>query len=308
MPIHPLLSLPLASLALSSAAMAQDAGEDAEVPPAAFPETEIFLFDYDAEASDNALSGGGNVTNRKGYDNQPHFTPGSATILYSRDDGTQTDIWEYDIASGTHTQITAHPASEFSPTPSADNRRIAMVIDETISSVWQVDRDAPGEPEWLMEPSGVVEPIGYFALAPDRQSALYWSRYGFSVSLTYAGQTGSVFVAGNALPSTPSIVPGTDHFSFVHRQTNGEVWIKAVDPATRAVRPITAIPGTNANYAWAPDGSILQIEGTALNRWRESSGGWSQIADLAEHGVASAGRIAVSPDGKRIAVVGLPAE
>ena len=32
------------------------------------------------------------------------------------------------------------------------------------------------------------------------------------------------------------------------------------------------------------------------------------IADLADFGIASANRIAVSPDGKRIAVVGIPAE
>lgn len=299
---RPILSV-FASLAIATPALAQD--EDS--PPPAFPETEIFLFDYDASASNDALTGGANVTNRAGYDNQPYFTPDGASFLYSRDDGTQTDIWEYDIASATHRQVTSLPESEFSPTPSPDGTTISMVFERS-NSIWQFERSAPDAPSWTLEAAGVPEPVGYFARNWDTGDVLYWSRYGFNVVLTNAEKPGYHFISGNAVPSTPHLIPGTVQFSFVHRQTNDQVWIKAFDPETKSVRPITPIVGTNANYTWAPDGSILQIEGTAVHRWREGGDGWEQIADLVDHGIASANRIAVSPDGKRIAVVGLPAE
>jgi len=45
-----------------------------------------------------------------------------------------------------------------------------------------------------------------------------------------------------------------------------------------------------------------------VHRWREDGEGWELLTDLSGHGIASANRIAVSPDGKRIAIVGLPAE
>ena len=45
-----------------------------------------------------------------------------------------------------------------------------------------------------------------------------------------------------------------------------------------------------------------------LHRWREGEQRWTPIADLSEFGVTSATRIAVSPDGKRVAIVGVPAE
>lgn len=299
---RPILALG-AALAFASPLLAQDE----ETPPPAFPETEIFLFDYDAAEGEESLSGGANVTNREGYDNQPYFTPNSATFLYSRDDGTQTDIWEYDIASGTHRQLTSFPESEFSPTPSPDGTTISMVFERS-DSIWQFDRSAPDQPAWVLEAAGVPEPVGYFARDWETGDVLYWSRYGFNVALTSANGSAYHFITGNAVPSTPHLIPGTARFSFVHRQTNEEVWIKEFDPETRSIRPLTPIVGINANYTWAPDGSILQIEGTKVHRWREGGTGWEEIADLADFGIGSANRIAVSPDGKRIAVVGLPAD
>lgn len=303
MPIfRPILTL-CASLAMAAPAIAQD--ED--TPPPAFPETEIFVFHYDGEAEENALSEGINVTNRAGYDNQPYFTPDSSSFLYSRDDGTQTDIWEYELATGTHTQVTDLPESEFSPTPSPDGTTISMVFERS-NSIWQFDRSAPDAPSWVLEAAGVPEPVGYFARNWETGDVIYWSRYGFNVALTNAERQVYHFISGNAVPSTPHLIPGTNRFSFVHRQTNEQMWIKEFDPETRAIRPIAPIFGSNANYTWTPDGAILRIEGTLVNRYREGDNGWEVIADLADHGIASANRIAVSPDGTHIAIVGLPAE
>lgn len=297
--------LVLAGSGLAGSGHAQSLGED--TPPPAFPETEIFLFEYDAASSDDALSGGKNVTNRPGYDNQPFFTKDSGTFLYSRDDGAQTDIWEYDIATGTHSQVTATEKSEFSPAPSPDNQTISMVFERN-NSIWHLDRNTAKAPAWLLETAGIDEPVGYFARNHKTGDILFWSRYGYSVVLTHATRPAYHFITGNAVPATPHVIPGSDHFSFVHRQTNEQVWIKEFDPATKAIRPLTPIVGSNANYTWTADGSILQIEGAILYRWREGGDGWGVISDLSDHGIASANRIAVSPDGKRIAVVGLPAE
>ncbi|WP_343346581.1 hypothetical protein WJT74_02760 [Sphingomicrobium sp. XHP0239] len=300
MPIRPTILFLLGAFWLAGAGTAQS--QDA---PPAFPETEIFLFDYDAASGSDALANGRNVTQRPGYDNQPYFTPDSSTFMYSRDDGVQTDIWEYDLASGTHSQVTRTSESEFSPTPSPDGTTISVVYERN-NSIWEMDRDDPDTPRWVLETAGISEPVGYFARNHATGDVLFWSRYGYNVALTHDDRQDYHFISGHAVPATPHLIPGSNEFSFVHRQTNEEVWIKAFDPATKAVRPLTPIVGSNANYSWAPDGSILQIEGTELHRWREGADGWEMIADLSEFGLRSANRIAISPDGRRIAIVGIP--
>ena len=289
------------TMTLSTAAFAQEVPEKQKVD---FPETEIFLFDLDLTDAENPLSGGKNVTNRAGYDNQPFFTKDSKTFLYSRSDDYQTDVYEYDLASGISTQITRSEATEFSPTPFPDNKSMSFVTNRS-NSVWHGTRDDIDNPEWTLTASDNHEPIGYHAWNHKTGDILYWSQYGFNVTLVHESESNYHYVAGNAVPSTPHIIPGTDKFSFVHRQINGSVWIKELDPKTKAVRPLTPTKGSNANYGWTPDGSILMIEDDKLYRWQPEAE-WEEIADLADHGIKNANRLAISPNSKKIAVVGLP--
>ena len=287
---------------------APEATTEAQQAPSNFPETDIFLFDFDANASANALSQGRNVTDRVGYDNQPYFTKDSDSFVYSRDDGVQTDIYEYALKNDTHKRLTNSDKSEFSPTPSPDNTKISFVFERN-NSIWHADRGQENDPRWSLETAGVEEPVGYFARNYKTGDILFWSRYGYNVTLTNAEKQAYHYVAGNAVPATPYIIPGTDNFSFVHRQANGTVWIKELNPTTKAVRPLTPIVGTNANYTWAPDGSIIQIENNTVHKWREGTeNGWIEIADLSKLGIKNANRVAVSPNGKKIAIVGVPEE
>jgi hypothetical protein len=275
-----------------------------------FPETEIFLFDLDLANTENPLSNGQNVTNRSGYDNQPYFTKDSDSFLYSRSDDYQTDAYEYFLKTGEHKRLTHSDKSKFSPTPSPDNSQLSFVFERN-NSIWHADRGDEDNPKWSMEVPAIEEPVGYFARNYETGDILYWSRYGFNVSLTNVDKQAYHYVAGNAVPSTPHIIPGTNNFSFVHRQANGEVWIKELDPITKSVRPLTPIVGQNANYGWTPNGSILMIENDKLYRIipdsdKDTDPSWEEVADLAMHGVKNANRVAISPNGAKLAVVGLP--
>ena len=276
-------------------------------PTIEFPESDIFLFDLNLDDADNALSGGRNVTARAGYENQPSFVQDGKSFLFSQSVGGETEIFEYLIESGETRQVASIDGNEFSPQPSPDNRAVSFVTDgpNANMSVWQIQRDSD-EPEWVLRHLAEREPIGYYCWNRRTGDLLFWSRYGFSLRLVNTGETETHYVTGDAVPSSPQQIPGTDRFSFVHRQGNGQVWIKELDPQTRSVRPLVAISGSNAHYGWTPDGQILRIQETALNRWSPESGAWSKVADLPALGVASATRLAVSPDGTRIAIVGVP--
>jgi Tol biopolymer transport system component len=270
-----------------------------------YPESEIFLFDLDLSNAENVLSNVQNVTRREGYDNQPYFTKDSKSFIFSRGDDYQTDVYEYFLENDETKRLTHSDETEFSPTPFPDNKSISFVSNRN-SSIWYETREKIDTPRWAQRSNNNQEPVGYYAWNHETGDILYWSQYGFSVTLVHESSEDRFFVSGHAIPSTPHIIPGTNKFSFVHRQTNGQVWIKEFDPETRSTRPITATLGTNANYAWVSDGSLLMIERDVLYRWRAATGiGWEPVADLLKHGVKTANRLAISPDGTKLAVVGL---
>ena len=285
--------------------------QDTDVQKLELPECEIFLFDLSESEGKIQLTNGRNVTKRDGYDNQPWFTPGSKSFLFSANGKPdRTDVFEYFIESGETKQVTDSADQEYSPQVSPDNQTLSFVTDGATAnqSIWRQNRNGEGF-QWLLKGMGEREPVGYYSWNHESGYILFWSRYGFSLRLTHESKQLSHYVTGNAVPSTPYVIPGTKCFSFVHRQGNSSVWIKELNPETLAIRPLTVVAGSgNNNYAWTPDGWILMCDGTQLKRWSESSEGWQVVDDLANHGMTSASRVAVSPDGKHLAVVGLPKE
>lgn len=295
---------------LPAVTAAQDAKKDAPREKVDFPETEIFLFELN-EGENVSISGGENVTSRKGYDNQPSFTPDSQSFLYSRSDDYQTDVYEYNIAERTHQQITRTTRNEFSPMATPDNKRISFVNDgpNAAQNIAVMMRSAPSNADLLLPSNGLREPVGYYSWNHESGDVLYWSRYGFNVSLAHEDKKTARYVSGDAVPSTPHIIPGSRHFSFVHRQGDEAVWIKSLDPETHAIRPLVSLPGSNANYVWSPAGAIFLIEKDVLYRWKENeTEGWENVASLSEFKIKNAARLSISPDGKKLAIVGQVAE
>lgn len=274
-----------------------------------YPECDIFLFDLSVDDENVEISNGRNVTGTPGYENQPCFTPNSKSFLFSKSDDYQTDVYEYFIDSGETNRVTNTESMEFSPIPSPDNKTISFVTDGDTAnqSVWHIKRNEPTKPQWTLKNQPEREPVGYYSWNHETGYILFWSRYGFNVRLVHQSKKLSHYVMGNAVPTTPQIIPGTNNFSFVHRQGNGQTWIKELNPETKAVRPLTPIVGINAHYAWAPDGSILMAEGSMLHRWtKDSKNGWQRVVDLKAHNVEKATRLNISPNGRLLAIVGNP--
>lgn len=280
----------------------------AERPKVNFPHTDIFLFDLELFDDVAIISNGKNVTNRKGYDNQPYFTSKSESFVFSRGDDYQTDVYEYFVNSGEIKRVTRSDATEFSPTPNAANDSLLFVSDRN-NNIWQANRNAPNDAQWFMQPSGNMEPVGYFAFNEKTNDLLYWSRYGSSVKLANQERRSFHFVAGNTPPATPHVIPKTDNFSFVHRQFNEQVWIKMLNPETRSITPLIMINGRNFNYTWAPDQSLFMIQEGVLFRAKPfESESWVKVAALKDFAIETANRLAISPNGKHIAIVGVAAD
>ena len=87
---------------------------DASEAPAPPPDVDIWLADLEDGVAGLTMVSPRNATDRPGYDNQPHFLP-DGTLLYTREEDGDTDIWRYDPTAGEHAAVTeTSPESEYS--------------------------------------------------------------------------------------------------------------------------------------------------------------------------------------------------
>ncbi len=273
--------------------------ENNKPPP--IPDTEIYLFDVVYQGKTIQLKNATNISNHAGYDNQPFFTPDDHSVLFASErDGKQTDIYEYFIANGNLKQITHTAFMEYSPMTSADNQSITFVRDgeNPNQTIWKMDRQT-GKSVWAIHS---LEPVGYYAFGHSGDEVLFWSRYGFNVTYLNLNKKTEFFVSGHAIPSSPKLIPNSHEFSFVHRQTNETVWIKTFNPETKSISPILPVNGTNFDYCWTPKGNLLRTEGTVLYLGNIING-WAKIADFKHFKLHRITRLALSSDGKKLAVV-----
>ena len=246
------------------------------------------------------------VTDREGYDNQPSFTSDGKSLLFSSDRaGGQVDLFRFELASGKIANLTdTADENEFSA-QDWRGEQLMYVLQEGVpyQHLWRRSWNG-GERERALTS---YVPVGYYAR--NDVGVLFWGRYTYALFFEPAdaevgpgaGETLRVIdQAGRSIHA----IPGSNDFSFVHKQADWRWIIKRLDPATGAVTPIIPISNENEDYCWTPDGALLIADGRSLLRYRPGDEGtWQTVGGLEADGFGSGGRCAVSPDGRRLAVV-----
>jgi WD40 repeat protein len=265
------------------------------------PSTDVFLVPIEGAGEHVRAGTPRNLTRRSGYDNQPAFTPDGAAILYTsiRDDG-QADIYRYDLGRQRATRLTATPESEYSPTPlpTGNGFSVVRVERDGTQRLWSFDwRGA--NPRLLLED---IRPVGYHAWADSTTLGLFVLGEPHTLQIADL-RRGTAVVAASDIGRALHRVPGRGSISFVEKLQPGDWWITEIDPRTRQIEQLARTRDGVEDYAWLPDGSLLMGEGSVLYRWTRESGRWTPIADFADAGLRGISRLAVSPDGRHLALV-----
>ena len=249
-----------------------------------------------------------NITARPGYDNQPAFTPDGRSLLYTsiRADA-QADIHRYDLATRATTRITTTTESEYSATVMPGARRISVIRVEADSTqrLWSFLLDGT-DPQLVLAD---IKPVGYHAWASDSVLALFV--LGSPATLQVASaRTGSARTVARGIGRSIHRIPGTAAISFVEKQSDSVWVIRRLDPATDAITTLVRTRPRAEDYAWAPDGSIYMADGNRLFRWKAFPGStgavseWKEVAAFADPALQRLSRLAVSPTGDWLAIVG----
>lgn len=266
------------------------------------PNTDIYLLDITPVGDSWTFANPLNITPRRGYDNQPSFTPDGRSLLYvSAQSSGQTDVFRYDFRTGTSARLTqTRDRSEYSPQVMPDGVHFSAVVVEPDSTQRLWSYPLRGGKGHLLTKK--IDRIGYYAWYGKKEVALF--RTGDPPTLEAApykkAKTRLIATdVGRAVQRIPGPVPAisyvapspTDSLSYIYR------W----DPKTRQSEPIVAtLPGMQ-DYCWSAEGYLLMGRGAELFIFHPGTDEtWQAVGDP---GVGNFYRLAISPDGRHLAVV-----
>lgn len=249
-----------------------------------------------------------NLTHRRGYDNQPSFTPDGRTLLYTAvgDDG-EADTWRILLPDGAPARVTKTAIGVYSPTVMPDGRTFSVIRVEPDSTqrLWKFSL-AGGEPT-LVLPG--VRPVGYHAWIDARTVAVYVLGSPLNAPNPQPATlqvvdvaTGAATIVATGIGRALVKVPGRDAVTFVQVVRDSGQWVTEYDVGAKTTRRLAELPRGADYLAWTPAGTLLSAWGATLYRLKDPHS-WEAVADLSGAGVRGISRLTVSPQGDRIAFV-----
>ena len=265
----------------------------AAVPPP--PGTDIWVAPLDISETTLAAGAARNVTQRAGYDNQPHFVTPRSLLFTSMHDG-QTDAWRLDLDGG-GAPLLQTQESEYSPTLVPDDSiSVVRVALDGVQQLWTLK---PGAEQYeLLFP--MLEGIGYHAWLDQERVALFMVREPSELHIANR-RSGEVMVLAKDIGRSLHAIPGTDGaLAFVEAGQDGKPWIKRLDVDARKITSIAPVIEGSEDFAILPDGRFVMGSGRTLNTWDGER--WIPFAEFPEL-PGTITRLAVNPGATQIAMV-----
>lgn len=262
------------------------------------PSTDVYRYRFD-RPQDGVV----NITKRGGYDNQPAFI-GDKLAWTSQRDG-QTDIYWINVDA--ELPIAKTRESEYSAALNPDGKGYSVIRVEMDSTqrLWSFPLGV-GAPSVVLAD---IKPVGYFAYLDATTLALFV--LGSPSTLQIADtRTGKGVVVTTNIGRSLQHVPGGRRASFT-QSTGGpgaKTWLETVDPTPRAdgsfaIDTVAALPDSADFVVWKSASHVITGAGSRLMQLQLPSKEWTVLADLSGQSIRRISRLALSPDGRSIALV-----
>lgn len=267
--------------------------------PAQLPETDIFLCSVKKDSSNYIFSKPINITDHKGYDNQPCFTPDGKRILYvSVNDSMQSDIYSYDIQAKISVQFTDTRESEYSPSYTRDRRCISVV---------RVDADS-GQRFYSLPLNDLrnallvknTDSIGYACWLTDSTLAMFILGPANTLQVLNTKNSERRLISSD-IGRCMKLSPDATKMYFVLKSNPSDWYIYSMDCKNYSLtRIIPTLPNCE-DFAILPDGSLFMGSQGKLYVSKNNSE-WKMIADFSND-LSDFYRLAVNRDGTFLALV-----
>ncbi len=222
--------------------------------------TEIHVYDIIQEGNLVKLQNGVNISNNKGYDNQPSFFNNNQ-VLYAYSRNGATDIVLYDLKSKTQKFLSQTPnGGEYSPQriPGTDDVSAVRLDDNGYQRFYGYN-SASGKNKELIQNLKVAYPTWY-----DKSTV---------VASVIVSEKLELFICDLAKNECISVaknvgrlvkkIPGSNLVSFVSQNEKKEWLLNSFNPISKSIKTITNL-GETQDVAWLPDGTLLFPRGNRI--------------------------------------------
>lgn len=266
---------------------------------AQLPETDLWLFKLKTEDKKLILGEGKNITSRKGYDNQPFFTPDGKSILYvSIREDNQADIYRYDLGKQQAYQFTKTKESEYSPGYTPDAKSISCVV---------VERDST-QRLWLYNLDGTVkkcynegiDSIGYYTWLTN--DTLLYYKLTEPHSLRMYIETGKTdkWICNSP---TRAFKNTTGNIFLYGIKDSMSVQYRSYDPLLRKSTEYANHISKSEDFVWNQAFGLVKSEGTQLLFYNPLDKTWRVLFDFTSAGIKKITRFAFDSKSKTVVIV-----
>jgi hypothetical protein len=269
---------------------------------------EILLFDLSAKKNTVSISHGVNITHHKGYDNQPSFHPLEPIVYYSSfNDEGRADLMSYNFKTGNTFAITKTNEREYSPTVTPDRQFLSCIIQRDSSAQYPHGAQDLGKYHLTGGPASIIIDnliVGYHVWADNSHLGLFV--LGDPQTLHYLRlPTKKDTIIAQNIGRSLHRVPHENAISFVQKISATEGMIRKLNTHTMKVSDVAPTLAGKDDLCWLPDGRILMSNGPKIFVLTPGPGAtWTEIEISSELDLSKGiTRLAVSPDGKKLAVV-----
>lgn len=270
------------------------------------PGTEIFLLDMQTKGQAIKLSNPINITNHKGYDNQPFFAPNDPMIYYTSygDTLSNTDIKIYNYHTHKTSIFTSTPENEYSPTITPDGKFISCIIARKIPFAQDLAKYPlnGGNPVILI--NSLV--VGYHAwIDSDRLLLFVLDDTAHNSLHIYDLHTKEDRIIAKNPGRSLCKIPKQNAMSFIEKTGPNNWVIKRFDIITMQISDIAITLPSQEYMTWTNNGNIIMSDGKDLFSLMPKGGkGWQKINFIHENPtIKGITRLAVNSNDTKMAIV-----
>ncbi|HLG36063.1 MAG TPA: hypothetical protein VI757_14380 [Bacteroidia bacterium] len=268
---------------------------------AQLPDTEIYLADFSSANGKIKISNAVNITKRKGYDNQPCFSPDGKKVFYvSVIDTTQSDIYSYDLNTKKISQVTATRESEYSSSILQDGKNMTVVRVDADSGqrFYNVPLNQKLKPTFIPG----TDSIGYYCRIDDKRYAMFLVGTANTLQILNLADTSRKLIASD-IGRSLKLSPDKKFLYYILKSNEREWKVLKLNLETNASDFVLETLSGSEDLIVLPNGALLMGQGSKIFSFTPSKDDyWKEVADLGKT-FTKISRMALNAQGSKIVFV-----